>query len=61
MPLIDVTIYEDRLDQKSRDELITRLTDAAVAVFGEDIREHTWVVLKGVPRERWGIAGKPGA
>ncbi|MFF3767060.1 4-oxalocrotonate tautomerase family protein [Streptomyces sp. NPDC001922] len=61
MPLIDVTIYEDRLDENTRGELIARLTEAAVSVYGESIREHTWVVLKGVPRELWGIAGKPGA
>ncbi len=61
MPLIDVTLYEDRLDERTRTELIARLTDAAVDVFGEAVREQTWVVLSGVPRERWGIAGKPGA
>ncbi|MFD8462308.1 4-oxalocrotonate tautomerase family protein [Streptomyces antimycoticus] len=58
MPLIEVTIYEDRLNETTQVELVARLTDAAVSVFGDGIREHTWVVLQGVSRERWGIAGK---
>ncbi|MFD5751119.1 4-oxalocrotonate tautomerase family protein [Streptomyces sp. NPDC127033] len=61
MPLIDVTLYADRLDGRTESELIARLTDAAAAVLGENAREHTWVVLHPVPRERWGIAGKAGA
>jgi 4-oxalocrotonate tautomerase len=60
MPLIEVTIYEDRLDETTESELVARLTDAAASVFGDGVREHTWVVLQGVPRKRWGIAGKTG-
>ncbi|MFG2993531.1 4-oxalocrotonate tautomerase family protein [Streptomyces sp. NPDC048257] len=61
MPLIDVKLYQDRLDERTRAELIGRLTDAAAAVLGDEVREHTWVVLTGVPRQSWGIAGEPGA
>ncbi|MFF0627814.1 4-oxalocrotonate tautomerase family protein [Streptomyces sp. NPDC004296] len=30
-------------------------------VFGEGVRDNTWVVLQPVPAERWGIAGTPGS
>ncbi|BBB00117.1 hypothetical protein RVR_7029 [Actinacidiphila reveromycinica] len=60
MPLIDVKLYEGRLDGETETELITRLTDAVVEVFGESARGGTWVVLQEVPATRWGIAGKPG-
>ncbi|MFE9631903.1 4-oxalocrotonate tautomerase family protein [Streptomyces sp. NPDC006463] len=61
MPLIDVKLYQDRLDERTRAELIGRLTDAAAGVLGEEVRDAVWVVLTPVPRENWGIAGKPGA
>ncbi|MEU1037784.1 4-oxalocrotonate tautomerase family protein [Streptomyces sp. NPDC005551] len=60
MPLIDVKLYEGRLDGQTETELIARLTDAVVEVFGESARAATWVVLQDVPATRWGIAGKPG-
>lgn len=61
MPFLDVRIYEGRLNEQTERELIARLTQAVVDVFGEPIRDQTWVVLTGVPPERWGIAGAPGA
>ncbi|MFE7842649.1 4-oxalocrotonate tautomerase family protein [Streptomyces sp. NPDC057474] len=60
MPYIDVKIYERRLTRESERALIERLTQAVVEVFGEEIREQTWVSLTGVPPQRWGIAGAPG-
>ncbi|MFF9778169.1 4-oxalocrotonate tautomerase family protein [Streptomyces sp. NPDC013978] len=61
MPFIDVKIYDRRLTPETERALIERLTQAAVDVFGEDVREQTWITLTGVPPQRWGIAGKPGA
>jgi 4-oxalocrotonate tautomerase len=60
MPYIDVRIYEGRLTEASEKELVARLTDAVVEVFGEDIRAATWITLTGVPESRWGIAGVTG-
>jgi 4-oxalocrotonate tautomerase len=61
VPYIDVKLYEGRLDPDSTRRLIERLTQAVVDVYGEDIRDQTWVVLQGVPPARWGIGGRPGA
>ncbi|MGW0120783.1 tautomerase family protein [Streptomyces sp. NPDC003327] len=60
MPLIEVKLYEGRLDGTTETELIARLTDAVTEVFGEKARAATWVVLQEVPATRWGIAGEPG-
>ncbi|MEU6477511.1 tautomerase family protein [Streptomyces sp. NPDC047017] len=60
MPFIEARLYERRLTPETRRRLIERLTQAAVDVLGEEVREQTWVVLTPVPEERWGIAGRPG-
>ncbi|MEK2479198.1 tautomerase family protein [Streptomyces noursei] len=61
MPFNEVKIYEKRLNPETERQLIERLTEATVDVFGEGVREHTWVVLQPIPAERWGIAGTPGS
>jgi 4-oxalocrotonate tautomerase len=61
VPYIDVKLYEGRLDPESTQRLIGRLTDAVVEVYGEAVREQTWVVLQEIPPARWGIGGQPGS
>lgn len=58
MPLIDVSILEERLTPETEERLIARITDAVAEVFDDSIRAHTWVVLRPVPPTRWGIAGR---
>jgi 4-oxalocrotonate tautomerase len=60
VPFIDVKIYDRRLDEQSRQELIRRLTQAVVDVFDETIRPQTWVTLTAVALENWGIGGVQG-
>jgi 4-oxalocrotonate tautomerase len=59
MPLVEAKVFEGRLTDETEPKLIAALTDAFVSVFGEEIREVTWVVLEEVPRSRWGVGGKP--
>jgi phenylpyruvate tautomerase PptA (4-oxalocrotonate tautomerase family) len=60
MPLIEVKAVDRRFDDPAMSErLIAALTDAACQVFGEESRPQIWVVLEGVPVNRWGIGGKP--
>jgi 4-oxalocrotonate tautomerase len=42
-------------DQKQ--EIIARLTDAMVAIEGENLRPVTWCVVREVASGDWGIAG----
>jgi len=60
VPFIEVKIYDRRLDEQSERELIERLTQATVDVFGEDIRDQTWIALSAIPPRRWGQGGTPG-
>jgi 4-oxalocrotonate tautomerase len=59
MPIIEVKAFEGRFaDRDKSAELIAKLTDALCEVYGEELREETWVVLTGVDPSRWGFGGK---
>lgn len=59
MPIIEVKAFEHRFDDvEVTGRLIERLTDAFVEVYGEAVREETWVILDGVAPQRWGFGGK---
>lgn len=60
MPIVTTKLFEGRLDAENEPKLIAALTDAVVAVFGEDVRAKTWVVLEEIPPSRWGFGGKQG-
>ncbi|MEU9083722.1 tautomerase family protein [Streptomyces sp. NPDC048357] len=57
MPFIEVKIFEQRLTEQTERELVEQLTQATVNVFGEEIRDQTWIVLTPVPAHLWGIGG----
>lgn len=59
MPLIEVKAFERRFDDlESAERLIAKVTDALCQVYGEELREETWVVLEGIEPARWGFGGK---
>ncbi|MER7077292.1 Phenylpyruvate tautomerase PptA, 4-oxalocrotonate tautomerase family [Saccharopolyspora kobensis] len=58
MPHLDVHVLESDLTGRET-ELIEKLTDAIVAVYGEWARSIAVVRLIGMPPNRWGIGGKP--
>jgi 4-oxalocrotonate tautomerase len=59
MPVIEVKAFERRFeDPATSEELITKLTDALCDVYGEELRDETWVMLTGVEASRWGFGGK---
>ena len=59
MPIIEVKAFERRFeDAETASRLIERLTDALVEVYGEAVRDETWVILEGVSPQRWGFGGK---
>lgn len=57
MPLITVNLIENVFSQEEKVEMITRLTDAMVAIEGEAMRDVTWVKIEEVPEGQWGIGG----
>jgi phenylpyruvate tautomerase PptA (4-oxalocrotonate tautomerase family) len=53
-------VYASEPDLAGREaEVISALTDAVVAVYGEWAREIAVVQLVGIPPGRWGIGGRP--
>jgi 4-oxalocrotonate tautomerase len=59
MPLIEVKALERRFeDPQTAEFLIAKLTDALCDVYGEELREETWVVLEGIEASRWGFGSK---
>jgi 4-oxalocrotonate tautomerase len=61
MPLIEVKLYDRRVNPEAAERIITELTEGLCRAVGEEVRDLTWVVVQGVPANCWGIAGKAGA
>lgn len=59
MPHFNVQIFEEALDTEVETKLIRSLTEAVVDVYGDFARELAVVEIFGVPKSRWGVAGKP--
>ncbi len=60
MPLIEVKLYDTRVNDETVPLLIEKLTDALCEVTSEGLRDHTWVIVEGVPPRQWGMGGKSG-
>lgn len=59
MPLIEVKAFAARFEDQEKSELlIEKLTEAMVAVYGDAVRDETWVTLEGVQPQHWGFGGK---
>lgn len=58
MPLIQVKLIEQVFTPAQKKEIITKLTDAMVAVEGENMRPVTWVLIEDVQSGNWGIGGQ---
>ena len=58
MPLIQVKVIEEVFTPAQKKEIITKLTDAMVAIEGENLRPVTWVVIEEVQSGEWGIGGQ---
>lgn len=58
MPSIQVKLIEEVFTPAQKKEIITKLTDAMVAIEGENLRPVTWVVIEEVKSGEWGIGGQ---
>ncbi|MDA8436890.1 MAG: tautomerase family protein [Actinomycetales bacterium] len=59
MPLIQVKIIENVFSAEQKQQIVRQLTDAMVAIEGENMRPVTWCVVEEVRSGDWGIAGNP--
>jgi 4-oxalocrotonate tautomerase len=51
-------LIEEVFTAAQKKEIITKLTDAMVAVEGENMRSVTWVIIEDVRSGEWGIGGQ---
>jgi phenylpyruvate tautomerase PptA (4-oxalocrotonate tautomerase family) len=58
VPLIEVTLFDFRVNDESVELMVRNLTDALCESVGEGARDATWVIVHGVSPSRWGIAGE---
>jgi 4-oxalocrotonate tautomerase len=59
VPLIEMKVIEGTTSEDEKRELIERLTDAVIAVKGEPLRPHIWVLITDVQSRAWGAGGNP--
>ena len=57
MPFINVKVIEGVFDDHQKQRILTALTEAMVAVEGENMRPVTWCVIEEVRSGQWAIAG----
>lgn len=59
MPLINVRLIEGVFTAEQKKQMQEKLTDALVAIEGENMRPVTLVIVDEVPSGQWAIGGKP--
>ena len=59
MPLINVKLVEGVFDTATKQRIVRDLTEAMVAIEGENMRPVTWVLVEELKSGDWGIAGNP--
>lgn len=59
MPLVDIHVIEGVFTPAQKAEMISKVTDAMIAVEGENLRGVTWVKINEVKSGDWAIGGQP--
>jgi 4-oxalocrotonate tautomerase len=59
MPLINVKVIEGVFSEDQKRTIVEKLTNAMVAIEGENLRPVTWVLIDEVKGGNWAIGGKP--
>lgn len=58
MPLVTIDVIKDVFTPSQKKELITQVTEALIAVEGENMRPVTWVRINEFEGGDWAIGGK---
>jgi 4-oxalocrotonate tautomerase len=58
MPLITIDVIKDVFTPAQKKEIINKVTEAMVAVEGENMRPVTWVRINEFEGGNWAIGGK---
>ena len=58
MPIVNVKLIEGVFSPKQKREMIEKLTEAVIAVEGENLRSVTWVYIEEIRQGELAIGGK---
>ena len=58
MPLVTIDVIKDVFTPTQKKELIAKVTEAMIAVEGENLRPVTWVRINEFEGGDWAIGGK---
>ena len=58
MALIQVKVIAGVFTTPQKEEIIERLTDAMVAIEGENMRQAVWCLVEEVANGEWGVGGR---
>ena len=59
MPLANIKVIEGVFTDDEKQQMIEKVTDAMVAVEGENIRDKTVVIVDETKSGDWGVGGTP--
>ncbi len=59
MPLVDIQLIKGVFTPDQKRAMISKVTDAMVAVEGEALRGVTWVRVQETESGEWAIGGQP--
>ena len=57
MPLIQVKVFKDELNQAQSADLIRGITETVTQVTSDKLRDATWVVIEKINDGQWGVGG----
>jgi 4-oxalocrotonate tautomerase len=58
MPLVTIDVIKNVFSPTQKQDLITKVTEAMIAVEGENMRPVTWVRINEFEGGDWAIGGK---
>lgn len=58
MPLVTIDVIKDVFSPEQKEQLIEKVTDAMIAVEGEEMRPVTWVRILEIEQGDWAIGGR---
>lgn len=58
MPLVDIQLIKGVFTPEQKQTMISKVTDAMVAVEGESMRPVTWVRVQEIESGEWAIGGQ---
>lgn len=58
MPLVTIDVIKGVFSPSKKQEMIEKVTEAMIAVEGENLRNLTWVRVSEFEQGDWGIGGK---